>query len=90
MTDNLDKIWQTTINNIKNDDSNSIDETFIDDWLSKTKLISLETNIAKISVPDALGVSVLEQWKDTIQTYFDEVTQSNYKMKFIEDEYYSQ
>jgi len=89
MTDNLDKIWQTTINNIKNDDSNSIDESFIDEWLSKTKLISLEKDIAKISVPDAFGVSVLDTIKDVIQTNFDEVTESNYKMKFIEDDFIS-
>lgn len=80
---NLDNMWISFLEKIKNKISNISYET----WFSETKLIGIDNGIAKVKVPYHIHKKNLsENYNDIIEETFLEVTGTNFKFEFLLEE----
>lgn len=80
---NLDNMWISFLDKIKNKISNISYET----WFSETKLISIENGIAKVQVPYHIHKKNLsENYNEIIEETFLEVTGTNFKFEYLLEE----
>lgn len=79
----LDNIWNSFLLKIKE----QISEIAYDTWFSETKLISLDTSLAKVLVPYHIHKKNLkENYNDLIEEIFTEITGSNFKFEYLLEE----
>ena len=80
---NLENMWKSFLERIKNKISNISYET----WFSETKLIDLTENKAIVQVPYHVHKKNLsENYIDIIEETFQEVTGTNFKFEFLLEE----
>jgi len=80
---NLDNIWNSFLEKIKNEIANISYDT----WFAETKLINLKDNIATVLVPYPSQKKMLvENYKDIIEEIFTEVTGSNFIFNYVIEE----
>lgn len=80
---NLDNIWNSFLEKIKNEVSNMSYDT----WFAETKLIELRDNTATVLVPYPSQKKMLvENYKDIIEEIFTEVTGSNFIFNYVIEE----
>ncbi len=81
---NIDNLWDNFLEKIKP----KISSLSYDTWFKNTKLVSLDSNVAKILVDSPLQKkSLQETWYQTISDVFSEITNTSFDFEFVfEDE----
>lgn len=80
----IDAIWESFLNKIKEELNQPL---LYDAWFADTKLIELNDDYAKIIVPMAIHKKHLKaNYNDLIETIFNEITGSNFKIEYITEE----
>ncbi|MGE5456118.1 MAG: chromosomal replication initiator protein DnaA [Ignavibacteriales bacterium] len=80
----IDAIWESFLKKIKEELNQPL---LYDAWFADTKLIELNDDYAKIIVPMAIHKKHLKaNYNDLIETIFNEITGSNFKIEYITEE----
>lgn len=83
MSDNLSNIWNSCLNLIKS--NKEFDNLIYENFLADSTLYKIDNNIAYILVRDLISVHTLSSDNNLkiIETYLNEITQTNFKIKII-------
>jgi len=80
---NIENLWISFLEKIKS----QVSKLTYDTWFSKTKLVSIEAETAKVIVPMYLHKRhLLENYMDLIESTFNEVTGTNFIFEFVLEE----
>jgi len=81
---NIEAIWKSFLNKIKDELKQPL---LYDAWFADTKLIELNDDYAKILVPMPIHKKHLKtNYNEIIETIFNEITGSNFKIEYITEE----
>ena len=81
---NIEAIWKSFLNKVKDELNQPL---LYDSWFAETKLIELNDDYAKILVPMPIHKKHLKtNYNELIETIFNEITGSNFKIEYITEE----